>query len=407
MSQAEYPDSLRRLHEQVGQALGKAKQLERISPTHSDKLTIGIVCGEACGGSGQYFVPPVLRCLQAVGIRLHCYCSHPKARRRLSAWRSCFDSWANCANKSADEICSRIRKDRVQILLDISGHLPYARIDVIARKPAPIIISLPRYPATTGVPAVEYRLTDRWADPPGETESHYTEKLVYMPNGYLAYQAPDCAPSVSTLPALRNGYITFGFFQSPLKLNEGVLDALAGTLRAVPDSRLLVHYSIYDFDRPGQRAREWIADALRERGVERERVLFRGPLALPDHLALLAETDIGLDSFPYSGQTTTCESLWMGVPVVTLTQDRFASRVSAAILHRSGYGDWVAASIPEYITIAAGLAKDLKSLAKTRAALRSRFASSSICNPALIAADMAEIFHRLWQDWKNKQAKTE
>jgi predicted O-linked N-acetylglucosamine transferase (SPINDLY family) len=213
------------------------------------------------------------------------------------------------------------------------------------------------------------------------------------------YQPPDDAPPVAALPARANGYVTFGFFQTPLKLNPGVFDALAATMRLVPQSRLLFHHMVGDFDRPGQLARQRIENAMDERGIDPARLAFRGPLALGDHLALISQADVALDAFPFSGQTITCECLWMGVPVVTLAGARFSARVSAAILSRAGLGDWVAATEAEYAEIASRLALNLPGLEELRCTLRTRFGASPVLDGARATRDLEVVYRQVWRAW--------
>jgi predicted O-linked N-acetylglucosamine transferase (SPINDLY family) len=246
---------------------------------------------------------------------------------------------------------------------------------------------------------MDYRITDEWADPPGLTEEHYCEKLLRVPSGYLVYEPPSCAPPVAALPALENGYVTFGFFQTPLKLNSGVFDVLASTMTEAANSRLLFHYAIGDFDRPGRLARRRIEDEMAERGVDSNRLLFRGPLNFVEHLALVSETDIALDSFPFTGQTNTCECLWMGVPVVTLAGTRFSSRVSSTILHRAGLSDWIADTERGYVEIAGRNSSDLAGLSERRGTLRSRFAQSPVLNGARVTSEIEAAYRTAWRAW--------
>jgi predicted O-linked N-acetylglucosamine transferase (SPINDLY family) len=246
---------------------------------------------------------------------------------------------------------------------------------------------------------MDYRITDQWADPVGLTESHYCEKLLRIPGGYLVYQPPDDAPSVAVLPAAASRYVTFGFFQTPLKLNRGVFDALAATMLQVPESRMLFHYMVGDFDRPERLARQRIENAMDERGIDPARLVFRGPLPLSDHLALISQTDVALDAFPFSGQTNTCECLWMGVPVVTLAGARFSARVSAAILSRAGLSDWVATTESEYAEIASRQALNLPALLELRRTLRNRFAASPVLDGARVVRELEVVYRQVWRVW--------
>jgi predicted O-linked N-acetylglucosamine transferase (SPINDLY family) len=244
---------------------------------------------------------------------------------------------------------------------------------------------------------MDYFLTDSWTDPAGLTEEHYTEELYRLTSGYLAYLPPEDAPAVGPLPAAKNGYVTFGLFQRPAKTNERVWDAVAQALLHVPRSRLLIHYVTRDFDNPNSRVRRSITEALARRGVDEQRLDFKGALGMSEHLACVAQADIALDTFPYNGQTTTCESLWMGVPVITLTGNSHVSRVTHAILHRVGLGDWAATSIEEYSEIAARV--DLDALAELRAGMRERLAASSLLDGRRVTREIEQAYRSMWRTW--------
>ena len=369
----------------------------RVYPNSKDpnrRLRIGVLSGELSGGSGSFFVPPLFRHQDHSNFELFAYSTNPAHQAA-----PCFDHWTEVATLTDDEIEAAILGDTIDILLDISGHLPHRRLTVFGRKPAPVQISFPRYPCTTGLDAIDYRLTDAWSDPVGLTESDYCEKLICIPSGYLAYEPPACAPAVNSLPALNNGSITFGFFQSPSKLNAQVLDTLATVLTRAKHGRLLIHYAVHDFDRPGRHARESIVRALADRGVEADRITFRGPLPREEHLKVVAQADIALDSFPYSGQTTTCECLWMGVPVVTLADERHSGRVSAAILRRTQLDDWVAESPVEYAEMAVQKASLLSQLAATRGNLRQRFFESPVMDGPQVAREIETAYRSAWLEW--------
>jgi protein O-GlcNAc transferase len=370
---------------------------DRVFPNSKDpdrRLRVGVLSGELSGGSGSFFVPPLFRHHDRTSLELFAYSTNPT--NQVAPY---FDHWTEVATLSDDEVEAEILGDQVDILVDISGHLPHRRLTVFGRKPAPVQISIPRYPCTTGLDAIDYRLTDKWSDPIGRTESHYCEKLIHLPGGYLAYEPPVCAPAVNSLPALDNGWVTFGFLQSPSKLNAHVMDTIAAVVTSTKNSRLLIHYAIHDFDRPGRYARQHIAQALTDRGVEADRIIFRGPLPLKEHLEVVAQIDIALDSFPYSGQTTTCECLWMGVPVVTLGGDRHAGRVSTAILYRSHLDGWVAESSAQYVQIATQNASFLPQLATLRGNLRERFSRSPVMNGPQVAREIETAYRSAWLEW--------
>jgi len=318
----------------------------RIADDPERPLCIGVLSGEIDGGSAAHFLAPVLRLPGLV-----------------------------------------IDAERPDVLLDISGHLPRNHYARAAGRLAPVQIAYPRYPCETGCAAIDFRIADRWTEPtPGPD-------VLSMPNGYLGY-TPPYAPPIVPLPALRNGYVTFGYFAGPLRLTEPLLDQIAAILRAVASSRLLIHYAVPDFDRPGRLARRRIEEAFARRGVAGGRLRFAGPMTLERHLLLLAECDIALDSYPYSGQTNTCEVLWMGVPVVTQTGERFSSRVSASILHRCGLSEWVGG---DYVGIAVEAARDIARLARLRAELRERMAASTLLNIDQVSRELEAAIRTAWR----------
>lgn len=405
MDPAQSGDELLAAHRQWQLSLGDPTPPKPFlnSPDPDRRIRLGFLSGEFSSGSMKFFLPPILRNHDRENVELFAYSAQAKQDSETQFYSEFFHHWRDVADLSDAEVEAAIRGDQIDILVDVSGHLPHRRLSVFARRAAPVQIAYPRYPCTTGLDAMDYRITDEWADPAGLTEHHYCEKLLRIPSGYLAYEPPDIAPPVSSLPALANGYVTFGFFLGPLRLNAGVFDALATTILRVAESRLLFQYAVGDFDRPGRLARQRIEDEMASRGIDRARLLFRGPLEPRDRLALVSQTDVALDAFPYSGQTNTCECLWMGVPVVTLSGARFSARVSAAILHRAGLGDWVATAEREYPEIAARKTSDLAALSELRQTLRSKFAASPVLDGARVTREIEAAYRTAWRTWCDRR----
>ena len=368
------------------------------SPDPERRLRVGVLSGELNSGSGCFFLFPIFRNHDPKEVEIWGYNS-AFADAETEKYGRMFFHWRDVEGLSDEKIVEIIREDEIDILLDVSGHLPRHRLAVFARRAAPVQISYPRYPATTGLNEMDYRLSDAWADPAGETDQHYTETLVRLPGGYLAYEPPECAPDVSLLPALANGFVTYGFFQTPMRLNPVVFDVLAQTLLQTPRAQLLIHYHVADFDRPGRWARRRIEEAMEQRGVDRARLQFRGPLTFEAHLALVSQTDIALDAFPYTGQTNTCECLWSGVPVVSLAGNRFSARVSPAILQRVGLGDWVAETPADYDRIAVRKASELEALARLRSSLRDRLKASGLLDGRRLAREIEAAYRLVWRRW--------
>jgi predicted O-linked N-acetylglucosamine transferase (SPINDLY family) len=269
---------------------------------------------------------------------------------------------------------------------------------VFAHRPAPVQVSFPHYPGTTGSDCIDYLLTDVWTTPEG-CEGELSEKPYRLPSGCLVYKTPPDREPVSALPALANGCVTFGLFQRPGKLHAAVWDAVAAILSAVPDSRLLMHSSSRDLDEEGSAQRARLLKPLESRGVSAARVLFQGPRPTKEHLAIVAEADIALDTFPYNGQTTTCDCLWMGVPVVTLRGESYVSRAAASLLDRLGLPDLAADSLENYVSRAVELANDIDGLTRLRSSLREKMKNSSLTDGARLAAEIEAAYREMWTEW--------
>lgn len=295
-------------------------------------------------------------------------------------------AWRDVWTLSDRELAEQIREDDVDVLVDLSGHFEDNRLGMFAWRPAPLTASFPNYPGTTGSPYVDYLFTDSWTSPPG-SESEYSETLWHLPGGYLVYE-PHEQIEPAPRSALRDGDpVTFGIFQRAGKLHA-MWDAVAGVLRAVSHSRLLIHFASSDLDVEDSPTRRHMLNLLHARGVDPVRVLFKGPLSVADHMRAVETVDIALDSFPYNGQTTTCDCLWMGVPVVTLRGKSHVSRVTPGILARMELTDLVAADPNEYVHVAAKLASDRERLAHLRTDMRRRMQQASLLDGVRLAREI-------------------
>jgi predicted O-linked N-acetylglucosamine transferase (SPINDLY family) len=291
-------------------------------------------------------------------------------------------------------LAEHVRADELDVLVDLSGHFPYNRLPVFRDRLAPVQATYPNYPATTGCPGIDVFFSDRWTSPEG-TETEYSERLYRLPSGYLVYDAPVDGPPVGPLPLDTNGHPTFGVFQRLGKFNERVWDALAGVLRRVPDARMLFRNGDAELGKNDSLAAQAIRDALAARGVAPGRAQLQGPRPHLEHLQAVTEVDVALDTFPYAGQTTTCESMWMGVPVVTLEGTTHVGRVGDALLARAGHADWVAASPEAYVEIAASLVANAADLSRVRAGLRSDFLAAGLADGSRLARELEEAYRIL------------
>jgi predicted O-linked N-acetylglucosamine transferase (SPINDLY family) len=294
------------------------------------------------------------------------------------------DHWRDVARMSDGEFREAVRADHLDILIDLAGHTEGGRPKAIGERLAPVQVSYLGYPGTTGIEAMDYRLTDEWADPAG-SEAHYTERLFRLSGGFLCYSPIFTAPSVGPLPAAKNGYVTFGSFNNIAKLSLPAIALWARILRAIPGSRLrLKSKPLAD-----AAVRQRIQRLFAQNGIPGDRLLFDGWVpSSGEHLAQYASVDIAIDPFPYNGTTTTCEALWMGVPVVTLAGERHSGRVGVSLLSGAGLPELIADSEESYLEIACRLANELPRLAELRATLRSRMRDSPLCDAPRITREI-------------------
>jgi predicted O-linked N-acetylglucosamine transferase (SPINDLY family) len=275
------------------------------------------------------------------------------------------------------EVARQIAADGVDVLLDLTGHTAGSRLPALALKPAPVQVSYLGYPGTTGLAAIDYRLTDRYADPPGLTETQYTETLVRLPHTLACYAPPPGAPPVAALPALRperGGRVTFASFSGLPKIAPETIDLWARVLRVVPASRLVLMARGAQGPEFSQRFRASFAAA----GVDPGRIELWPSAAIEHYLAFHSEVDVVLDTFPFHGHTTLCHGLWMGVPAVSLAGDRFASRLGCSVLSNAGLPHLVASTPVAFARLAADLAGDLPRLAALRRGLRAQLSQSPL-----------------------------
>lgn len=304
--------------------------------------------------------------------------------RRL---RDMADGWRSTAGLSDEAVWTMIRADDLDILVDLSGHSGGNRLPVLARRAAPVQVSWLDYFTTTGVPAMDYILFDGVSVPPG-WEGGYTEQVVRLPDSRFCYAPPDYAPLVAPPPMTRNGAVTFGCFNKLEKLTPAVVAVWSRVLRVVPNARLILKWQdLADLSTQVEMRRRFAAH-----GIGADRVTLRGRSPHPAMLAEYADIDIALDPFPFNGGLTSCEALWMGVPVVTLIGTRPVSRQTFGFLSLLGLSDLAAPDEAGYVAIAAALASDRERLTMLRANLRGCMARSPLCDGARFAAHLERVF---------------
>lgn len=361
------------------------------------RLKIGLFSGEFYDNSAPNGFGPFLFHHDRQHFEVICYSNSPRRDAMTERLKAAASGWREINRLSDDEAAALIQEDGIDILIDNSGH-SYStnRLLMFARKPAPIQITAWGYPSGTGLEAVDYLFQDEVSVPPEEC-ALYAEKVVYLPC-VISYLNRDDAPPVGPLPALSNGYVTYGCFNAPHKISEDVLAIWAELLRSQPKARLILKYS--GLDEALQKKR--ILTSFAQKGVELDRVTIMGGSPWYQHLDMYNRVDIALDAFPYGGGVTTLDALWMGVPVVGFRCDFIGGRNSASMLTAAGLTDWVSTSPQECIRIALERSRDLDALASLRQRLRDQLRMSRLGNPDIYVRRVEVILRDLWREWCTK-----
>lgn len=364
---------------------------------NSRRIRIGYISPDYRKHSVSYFFEPLLRNHNRNKFEIFCYSDvafPDETTRKLEAYG---DGWRNIYGKSDDDVCDIILNDRVHILVDLAGHTGKNRLSVFIRKPAPIQISWLGYPNTTGLSTMDFCISDEIAEPEGDNDRFYSERILRLKTGFLCYAPPSDAPLLTERPNKINGYITFGSFNNITKISPREVEVWSQILNKVEDS-VLVLKSLYFVD---SSIRNRLLDIFSYYGIGNERIrLLQAEISSKNHLMKYSQIDVALDTFPYNGTTTTCEALWMGVPVITLRGERHAGRVGASILHRLGLDDLIAESVENYISIAEMLSNDRKYYNRICRDLRGRMLKSQLCDSYKFASSIENVFIRLWNDYR-------
>jgi predicted O-linked N-acetylglucosamine transferase (SPINDLY family) len=325
-----------------------------------------------------------------------CYSQVARPDADTARMKASVDLWRDIVGRSDDEVAEQIRADGIDILVDLAGHTIDNRLPVLARKPAPIQATWIGYHNTTGMAAVDYRITDRFADPPGTTEYLGTETLWRLPDAFFVYSPPTIAPPITPLPMLANGYVTFGSFNTFVKIRPMIVDLWAELLRSFPNARFLMAGVI---PAAVDRARDLFA----QRGIAADRIDIVRWNNFREALEIHAQADISLDSFPWNGHTSTCHSLWMGVPVVSLAGPTAISRAGASVLGNLRLADdWLAGTPADYVRLARQWTENPDGLSKLRNSLRQRMADSPLCDVPKFMRGIESAYRGMWRKWCEK-----
>jgi predicted O-linked N-acetylglucosamine transferase (SPINDLY family) len=378
-------------HRRAGDAL-QAKAAPLTAPVPGApagrRLRIGYVSPNFSRHSVGYFIEPVIRHHDRTQFEIFCYYCHEKADDVTARFRTLADGWREVAAIDGAELAAVIRADGIDMLVDLAGHTKANKLAAFAHKPAPLQITWLGYPDTTGLPAMDLRLTDAVADPAPQADAFNSERLVRLDGGFLCYQPPADSPPVGKQvnPA---SSVVFCSFNNIAKLNPPMVQLWSQILAALPGARLLLKASSLNFAETADR----VLESFENCGVGAGRVELHGWVAgRGQHLRMYAGVDIALDTFPYNGTTTSCEALWMGVPVVTRAGEVHMARVGASLLHAAGLDDLVARDARQYVAIAVALANDEARRRELRVGLRARLETSPLLDHAGFTRRLEQVY---------------
>ncbi len=361
-------------------------------------LRVGLVSGDLREHAVGFFLEGALSAHAAGRLEFTAYSNHHCIDAVTGRIKKSCRGWHSVAALSDENLARLIHDDGIDILLDLSGHTSHDRLPVFAWKPAPIQVAWLGYFATTGVAAMDYLIADPWTLP--ETEGiYFTEKIWRLPETRLCFTPPDTDVAVAPLPALTNGYVTFGCFNNLAKMNDNVVALWARVLESVPGSRLLLKAKQLN----EIVVRQSVVERFAAHGIGADRILLEGSEARAKYFAAYHRVDIALDPFPFTGGTTSAEGLWMGVPVLTLEGERFLSRQGVGLLMNAGLPEWVAADADDYVTKAISHTGDLQRLATLRSGLRQQVLASPIFDAPRFARNLEAALRGMWAQWCDQQ----
>jgi len=392
-TRAEVYDEHRRWDEQHARRL-LPEIAVRTDPDPERRLRVGYVSADFRAHAVAKFVEPLLAAHDHSRFEVFGYANVKQPDAVTQRLQGYCDQWRDISGLSDDAAAQLVRDDRIDILIDLIGHTAGSRLLVFARKPAPLQMSYVGYPNTSGLSAMDYRFATPRTDPPGETGQYYSEQLVYL-DSHFCYQPWSDTPLPNRLPALENGFITFASLNNLAKITPEVTALWARVLTTVPGARLVLKArGLSDVA-----AQNSVRAAFGAHGIAPGRLSLFGWGLLPEYLACFQQADIGLDPFPFNGGTTTYNSLWMGLPVITLAGQSFMARTGLSILSSLGLEDLAAHSEQEYVAIAARLAGDLDRLQALRAGLRERMQASPLTDGPGYARGFEKALRDCWRVW--------
>jgi protein O-GlcNAc transferase len=361
-------------------------------PDPDRRLRIGYVSPEFRNHVDGWLITPLLTHHDHGRFEIFCYARVAQPDAHTERLRGLADAWRDAVGLSDQQTADLVQSDRIDILVDLKLHAANSQLLVFARKPAPVQVCWLGYPGTTGLPAIDYRLTDPYLDPPGLFDASYSEESLRLPDTFWCYDPPIDSPPVNALPAGEAGAITFGCLNNFCKVNDGCLSLWAQVLRAVPRSRLLLRA-------PQGLARDHVLARLQQEGIAAARVDLIDMRPRPEYLKLYHRIDLGLDPLPYNGHTTSLDAFWMGVPTLTLVGRTVVGRAGWSQLCNLGLEELAAETPEQFVAIATQLAGDLPRLQELRGTLRQRMSRSPLTDAPRFARNMEQAYRQMWRRW--------
>ena len=363
-----------------------------------DCLRIGFVSGDFKSHPVGFFIEGLLRHLNSSSMKLCAYSTVGFTDDTTALLKPLFHEWVSICGMSDEDAANRIHADNVHILIDLSGHTAHNRLPLFAWKPAPIQASWLGYFASTGLSEIDYFIGDPFVTPLSDA-SHFVEKIYALPETYLNFSPPSTNLAVTSLPAKKNGYVTFGCFNNLAKMTQEVIAVRARILLACPRSKLYLKDRQLDH----KTARDRVYLQFSAYGISADRLRLEGRSNRAEYLRCFDQIDIALSPFPYGGGTTSVEGLWMGVPVITKAGNHFLSRLGESIAHNSGIADWVASDDDEYVAKAVAFSRDLAGLELLRASLRDRICAAPLFDTKKFAHHFKNALITMWRTYDRHQ----
>jgi protein O-GlcNAc transferase len=356
-------------------------------------LRVGYLAPDARDSMLRHFIAPLLAAHDYQAFEIVCYGQGAYGNAETRQFTGQGERWVWVREQDDSALAAQIERNQIDILVDCAGHGNGSRLKALARKPAPIMLSWLGYLCATGLPAIDCRLTDQWVDPPKANTARESEALLRIPGGMMSYRPPETSPDCQPPPCLTRGHVTFGSLNDIRKINPKLILSWAQILKSMPDARLLLQGRLLvDAGMAGR-----VRGMFETYGIKPHRLDLRP--ARSDYLNTYHEIDVALDSHPYGGAATTCDALWMGVPVVTVAGERPFGRFAASVLNQIGHGEWATSSASAYVVKAVQLARNSDALTHTRTSLREEITASPLCDHRGFAKRLERVYQASWRAW--------